>query len=356
MGIGGTEQVIRQLITNMAKSNITSEIVCIDGTIGAIGLGLQKNDITIHEIARKAGFDKSLIMRLRKLIRSGHFDVVHCHQYTPFIYGFFASFGLGNRVIFTEHGRFYPDRYRYKAFIINLVASFCSHSVVAISQATKDALSKYEFIPRSKIQVIYNGIQKIECADKDLTGLRDSLGIKGNDYVVGTISRLDPVKNQKMMIKSFKRFLEAYPDSWLVIVGDGPEMSSLKKLCLEISVENRTIFTGFIDDPSNYLGIMDVFLLPSFTEGTSMTLLESMCLGIPAIATKVGGNPEIILDGETGFLTASNDESALADAMTRLRSNQVLAQQFSENAKKRFNENFAAGIMAKKYMELYVSN
>src|SRR5690606_15548443 len=106
--------------------------------------------------------------------------------------------------------------------------------------------------------------------------------------------------------------------AWLLMVGDGPDRAALEALARELDINARVIFTGFKTKPADFLAALDLFLLSSFTEGTSMTLLEAMSLGIPAVVTDVGGNPEIIEQGSTGLLTPSDDDRSFADAMLSL--------------------------------------
>ena len=353
MGIGGTEQVIRQLVQGMANNGVESEILCIDGKIGPIGEALQQSGVPVHTVARKQGFDRPLVMAIRKRLREGRFDVLHCHQYTPWIYGWLAALGTPVRVVFTEHGRFYPDRYRYKAILINPLMALFTPAVVAISNATKGALVRYEFLPRKKIQVIYNGISPLKRNDLEAQKVRDALGIPKDAFVVGTVSRLDPVKNQSMMLRAFKEFHEKCPDSYLLMVGDGPDKGKLTSLAIEYGISERTVFTGFINNPIHHLSVMDVFLLSSHTEGTSMTLLEAMSLEIPVIATRVGGNPEIIENGVTGILTEPNRYQFFASALDTLHKDASLRSCLGSAALLRFDDRFSARAMVCQYEEIY---
>lgn len=353
MGIGGTEQVIRQLVVGMKPNGVESEILCIDGNIGAIGEALRQSGVPVHKVARKQGFDGSLISAIRKRLRVGRFDVVHCHQYTPWIYGWLAALGIGVKVVFTEHGRFYPDRYRYKAMLINPLMALLTPAVVAISVATKGALATYEFIPRKKIQVIYNGITPLNRNDSEAQNVRDSLGIPKDAFVVGTVSRLDPVKNQPMMFRAFKQFSEKCPDSYLLMVGDGPDKEKLVELAKDLGITERVLFTGFINNPVHHLAAMDVFLLSSHTEGASMTLLESMSLEIPSVATRVGGNAEIIKDGVTGMLTESDKYQPFAEAIEKLYQNAIARNSMGRAAGQRFVDGFSATAMVSAYETIY---
>ncbi|WP_309043342.1 glycosyltransferase [Marinobacter sediminicola] len=353
MGIGGTEQVIRQLVQGMANESVESEILCIDGHIGPIGEALQQSGVLVHKLARKQGFDWALIKAIRKRLREGRFDVVHCHQYTPWMYGWLAALPTRAKVVFTEHGRFYPDRYRYKAMLINPIMALFTPSIVAISEATKDALVKYEFIPRHKIQVIYNGIAPLVRDKEEAQKVRDSLGIPKDAFVVGTVSRLDPVKNQAMMLRAFKQFSEKEPGSYLLMVGDGPDKAKLVSLAEEYGISERVIFTGFINNPVHYLAAMDVFLLSSHTEGTSMTLLEAMSLEMPAVATRVGGNPEIIEDNVTGILVEPDMAYPFAECIEQLLQKSILRQSMGQAARLSFDKRFSANAMVYQYSKIY---
>ncbi|KXS54369.1 MAG: glycosyltransferase [Marinobacter sp. T13-3] len=353
MGIGGTEQVIRQLITGLDPEKVTSEILCIDGQVGAIGEQLRESGIPIVAVQRRPGFDRSLIRIIRTRLRKGHFDVVHCHQYTPWVYGWFAALGLPVSVVFTEHGRFYPDRYRYKAALVNQAMARTTRAMVAISEATRQALTRYEFLPRSRIRVVYNGIAALQPDRDRVAALREDLGIPEQAFVMGTVSRMDPVKNQSMMLRAFHRFLQQCPEGWLLVVGDGAERESLQSLAGELGISERVTFTGSVSQPANHMALMEVFLLSSFTEGTSMTLLEAMSLGIPTVATDVGGNPEIVREGLNGMLVPVDDEQAFAEAMIGLWQEPETRSQLGQGARTRFDERFSREVMVNAYQEIY---
>ena len=353
MGIGGTEQVIRQLVDHLPNETFENRIVCIDGFVGEIGKALSRQGVHVEAFSREPGFDRYLIGRIRQLITSWQPHIVHCHQYTPYLYGWLAALGKRTRVIFTEHGRFYPDRYRYKAFLVNALIARFTYSLVAISKATKEALVKYECMPRSRIKVIYNGLKGLERDPIATKALRESLGIPPNAFVVGTVARLDTVKNQPMMIKAFKLALDQLEDGRLLIVGDGPEREYLEGLAKDLGIDDRVIFTGFITAPQDYLATMDLFLLSSHTEGTSMTLLEAMSLGIPSVVTDVGGNPEIVVHGKTGIVTTPGDEVAFADAMVTLGQDEEAYRSMAAESKQLFESRFSVERMVENYGQLY---
>lgn len=353
MRIGGAEQVISNLIENTDKTRYDVSIICLEQTIGPFGRQLQKKGYELIPFNRKPGFDVSLIRSIRNYIIRHKVDILHCHQYTPYIYGLFASVFTGTNIVFTEHGRFYPDQRKVKRILLNPILNLFTDCITAISSATRDALVAFENFPRKKIRIVYNGIDDSMYATPVDTSLKQSLGINQKDYVLGTVARLDPIKNHKMMIKSLDNVLRSYPDTTLIIVGDGTERESLESYVSKLGIAPRVIFTGFKEDVHNYLKIMDIFLLTSLSEGTAMTLLEAMASGIPCIVTDVGGNPEIIKDGETGFVVPNDDNKTLTDKICYLLRDQALITRMGSAGRRRFEGHFTVDKMVTAYEDIY---
>lgn len=352
MEIGGTEQVIKQLAGGLDPAKFTSSVLCINNSIGPMGRDLQNTGIKHYILGRNPGLDGSLIKAIRKLIYDIDVDVLHCHQYTPYTYGVLASIFTQKRVIYTEHGRFYPDSYRWKRRLINPLLSLATESITAISEATKSALIHYEWFAERSIQVVYNGIKKKPTSLKTQE-IRDKYGIKQHDTVLGTISRLDPIKNQIMMIDSFDQVLAKRPDCKLLIVGDGPERENLERHVESLNLQNNIVFTGFKDDPKPYLDVIDVFLLSSLSEGTSMTLLEAMSEAKPCVVTNVGGNIEILKHEDTGMIVESGNTDAFASTILTVLSDKTLYAKIARNAQDNFNGKFELQFMIDAYQRLY---
>lgn len=353
MRIGGAEQVIYNLVENTDKSMYDLSIICLDSALGPFGRQLQERGCQITSFNRKPGFDVSLIRDIRRHIKDHDIDVLHCHQYTPYVYGLLGSLGTKTKVIFTEHGRFYPDERRVKRVLINPLLNNLTAHVTAISSATLDALVEFENFPRKKIKVIYNGIDDQRFIRQGNQDIRIELDISQEAYILGTVARLDPIKNHKMMINAMKAVNEKFPKTYLVIVGDGAEKECLEALAKSLKLTDRIIFTGYREDTEKFYAAMDIFLLTSFSEGTAMTLLEAMAAGLPCIVTGVGGNPEIVKDGETGFVIPSDDVKVLAEKICMLLKDIDLKKRMGHAGRKRFEERFTVDKMVREYETLY---
>ncbi len=354
LAVGGAEVMIRHLMEGLDRDRYVSSAACIDGEPGAIGQAMRTAGMTVFGLGRGSGFDLTLLKAVRQLLVTQHIDILHCHQYTPFCYGVLAAVGTRTKVIFTEHGRFYPDRFTWKRRIVNQLLSRITDKMTTISAATRDALVSFEWFARGKIEVIYNGVNPLAPIEGG-AHVRKRLGISDDALVLGTLSRLDSIKNQRMMLLALHRLRESVPHAVLLLAGDGPERHALVELTAELGLQRHVFFAGFISDIADHLDSMDIFLLTSFSEGTSMTLLEAMSLQKPIVATRVGGNIEVIDDQKTGVLIESDDTDALVAAVERLVGDCRLSEALGEQAQHVFHARFSLQHMVLNYEQLYDS-
>ncbi|ABG39719.1 glycosyl transferase, group 1 [Paraglaciecola sp. T6c] len=354
MRIGGTEQVIKNLILGADASRFTMSVLCIESPLGPFAEDLINNGIHIEALSRKPGFDMSLISKIRQHITTHKIDIIHCHQYTPYVYGVLGALATSAKIVFTEHGRFYPDSTTWKRKIINPILHRFTHATTAISAATRDALVEFEYIPSNDIDVVYNGIKGVEPVPAKLEDVQRQFPLTQECILFGTIARLDPIKNHSMMLRAFKRVIDAGVNAKLMIVGDGEERENTEALISTLDLSQSVIMTGYEPKPHAHLALMDIYLLPSLSEGTSMTLLEAMSLSKPCIVTHAGGNPEIVLHDVTGLVTPNDDEQAYADAMIALAQNKQLQDTFGKASKIRFENTFDIKNMTQAYEALYL--
>lgn len=353
MRIGGTEMVIKNIIDGCDRNKFEMVVLCIESPLGPFADELKNNGIEFFQLSRQPGFDINLIKQIRRTIKSNQVDIIHCHQYTPWVYGVIAAAFSKTKVIFTEHGRFYPDSSSWKRKLINPILNLFTDQVTAISKATKQALVEFENIPKKSIEVVYNGIAALEIIQSDVDKLKKELAIPENHSVLGTIARFDPIKNHTMMLEAFALVLEQRPNTTLIIVGDGDERENIETSIKRQNLANNVILSGYQSKPHNYLALMDIYLLSSLSEGTSMTLLEAMSISKPCIVTDAGGNSEVVINNQNGFVTKNDDTDAFAKAISTLLTTPEQSSEFGKNSKGRFNQLFSENVMNEKFSSLY---
>ena len=351
MRIGGTEQVILNILKGTFQPAIEHSVLCIEEPLGPFAAQVSALDVDIFSWQRKSGFDISLIRQLRQHIKQQQIDILHCHQYTPWSYGALAAAGTSTKVIFTEHGRFYPDVKHVKRRLVNPILNALTDKITTISTATKQALREFEFIT-APVEVVYNGIEALEIEQTEASRLllKSELNIPQTHKVIGSIGRFDPIKNHVLMLKAFAKMLESQQNLHLILVGDGETRAQLEDLVQQLNITTHVTFTGYQTDVARYLALFDLYLLTSFSEGTSMTLLEALSLGIPCLVTDVGGNPEIITHEKNGWVIPNDDCTACVEALTHFLTNEF---DFQKTNQTKFHAFFSAEVMNKNYNRIY---
>ncbi len=361
LAIGGTEKLVYDIVHRIDKQRVFPVICCLD-EFGRFGEELKQDSFPVHHLHRAPGIDWKLIRRLADVIQQERIDVIHAHQYTPYFYGLLTSFFCKARlaryvpkIVFTEHGRFYPDERKLKRYLLDPVLSLMTEEIVSISESTKASMVTYDNFPAHKIRVVYNGIDLSRFSHPlDDSVSKTSLGMSSGTPVVGIVARLDPIKNHAMLLHAFTQVLQHKPDAHLLIVGDGPEEQRLKSLTESLRIADNVMFLGARRDVPELLHLFDVFALSSFSEGTSVTLLEAMAVGLPVVATRVGGNPEVVEDQVTGYLVPNEHREEMAEKLLKLLQNRELCQKMGTAGQQRAYAKFSLEKMVTTYTDLYV--
>ena len=351
---GGTERLVVDMSRAFARE-FDLMVICLDEP-GAWGQALRAEGIAVHCVWRQPGMDLSMPRKLARLFRAAGTRIVHAHQCTPWFYAALARLRYSApKLLLEEHGRFYPEvRNRKRAFINRALIRPLTHRFVAVSEDVRQRLETYEGLDAAKIRVIYNGVTPPEEIDPAArTALRARLGVAPGDFVVGTVGRFDSIKNLPMLVRSIGEAIKQNPQVRGLLVGDGPEMARIRALIAELGLSERIVLTGYRDDARQLAQCMDLFVLSSFSEGTSMALLEAMSAGVPVAVTAVGGNPEIVTAGETGWVVASDDVAALTDAVREALRNETVRARRADAGRRRFHERFLFARMLDHYRDLY---
>jgi glycosyltransferase involved in cell wall biosynthesis len=210
-----------------------------------------------------------------------------------------------------------------------------------------------EGFPADRVQVIYNGIDPGHrpTSTERLTA-RAALGVPESALVTGTVGRLDPVKNLHVFLRAHALLLETHPEARAVIVGDGPERAALAAQAAELGIADSVMFTGYRSDARALMAAFDVYVNSSTYEGVSLTILEAMAATLPVIATPVGGNPEVVIDRETGYLVPGQPR-LIADAVARLAADPRRRRTMGDAGRWRVMRHFSLARMVSDYAAAY---
>jgi glycosyltransferase involved in cell wall biosynthesis len=291
------------------------------------------------------------------MLKDRRIEVLHTHQYTPFFYGALAArlSSGGTRVVFTEHGRHWPDIVGWKRRWFNrVVLDRLADRITGVCAFSADALSERDGFRRARIQVIENGID-LARYDRhvDRGALKLRLRLNPNRRYIASVARFHPVKDHGTLIRAFAGVCAKVDDTDLLLVGDGQLRPDLEGLVRSLGIEQRVLFCGVRDDVPDLLAAADVFALSSLSEAASITLLEAMASGAPVVVTEVGGNPEIVRQGIDGFMTPRGDHGAMAAAILRLLADPVRAAQMGRNGAERVHLVYRLDRTIARYYDLY---
>ncbi len=352
LGTGGAENGIINLLNNINKELFETSICTFVGN-GAQTVRLDQGVTRLFELGKRAGNDFTLPIRLWRVFRKWRPNILHTHAWGTLCEGIIgARLARIPVVINGEHGTIQNNG---RNIYIQRVFWSLTHQVLSVSKAHKESLTKTIGYPSKKIKVILNGVdtERFSCKRRN-EGLRNSLRITEKDIVIGTVGRLVPVKNQKMLIKAFAILARRYLNAKLILVGDGPLKNELSQLAASLGVSSRVMLLGRRSDIPEILQSMDIFVLTSISEGMSNTILEAMSSRLPVVASNVGGNPEIVMDNLTGFLIESNNKNALVDALTILIENPVKRNEMGVAGRKLVEMHFSLETMVENYENLYI--
>ena len=241
-----------------------------------------------------------------------------------------------------------------RRWVNRLLIRRLTHRTVAVSKDIRDRLVTYEGLNSDDIEIVYNGVKPLPqiTREKRLL-LRRSFSIFEQDFVVGTVGRLDPIKNIPMLVSSVGAARRDIPNLRCLIVGGGDEHQALEATIVEQDLSECVKLTGFRNDASDLTQCMDLFVLSSLSEGTSIALLEAMAAGVPVVVTEVGGNPEIVSDGISGWLVPSGDVAMLSDVIREAVGSPEKSNALAIGGQRRFAEMFSFDRMIERYTEIY---
>lgn len=369
--VGGTEKHLLKVVRHLDSTRFKTHVYCLSEggpleeafreagcgvtILGYKGLRPGRNELALRKMAaalREFG-------RTVALLKESRPDIVHCYLFHANIIGALAARLAGCPVVITSRRSlgYFKDGKPYYQWLENLVNRF-TDIITVNSKAVMDDVLRRERLNPKKIKLIYNGIDATLYQEEKgaRAEIRRRFGLRADTTLITAIANLIPYKGHADLLCAAALLRQQVPAARFLLVGrdEGIE-ASLRKLAAELGLGETVIFAGPRTDIPRILAATDIMVLPSHEEGFSNVILEGMAAGLPLVVTKVGGNPEAVIDGETGLLVPPHNPEELAKAMLKLLSEPAYAQKLGEAARKRVEACFSLTRMIREYEEMYLS-
>jgi glycosyltransferase involved in cell wall biosynthesis len=356
-GMYGTEKVVLTLLKELQGSKYPGILGCIrekETQEVEIAERATKSGIPTYYFTMKRGLNPFGIHQIVKFIKHNHISLIHSHGYKTNI--FFGILPLRPfPVISTVHGwlKFGTNHKERVYEFLDAKALKRLDAAVAVSGAVREDLIK-RGISKEKIVTIYNGIRTDQLQEK-CGGLeiRKRYLLFQNDFVIATVGRLSEEKGHCYLIEAFADLVKEITNIKLIIAGDGPLRPDLEYLVDKFGISNQVRLIGYEKNIETFLSAIDLFVLPSLTEGLPISLLEAMALGKPVIGSSTGGIKEVIQDNINGIQTPPMDVKAISDSIKCLYYDKEQRRRIGLEAKKHVATNFSSKAMVLAYQDLY---
>jgi len=322
LGYGGTERMIERMTLQLSASGRVRYTVCSLGSEGPVGARLRARGVEVIALGGRGGALRQVLggaRRLRRLLRSGRFDMVHSFLYRSHFASRLARLGRVPRVPLISSERCLGDNRGRIAQCINRLMSRMSDRILAVSQAVAERAAVRDGVPRDRLAVVPNGIEDAQSDPRARARLRRLFSVGPEETVLLYLGRLHHEKGPDLLLDALARMKEASVRGWrAVFLGDGPERPALERRSAELGLSGQVAFMGIRRRVGPWIDAADILALPSREEGMPVAALEAMMRSRPVVATRVGGTPEVVRDTETGILVPPDDVVALAGALERL--------------------------------------
>jgi len=332
-----------------------------------IGEMAAKLHIKYKEVIDRKLIDVRCLCQLNRLTKTHNIEIVHTHDDKSLLYAFLLKLlNSGLKVIHTCH--LYPGnsstvlaahqarvvtwfRQRVSLFLMKQ----CYQPILSVCRSTKQTLVAKGF-KECEVEVIFNSIDySYWRKDPVASTLHKEIQADEGTFIVGSVGRLSEAKDLPTFVRVVKKVIEKCPNTKFVVAGDGRanELRELRDLCVRVGIESEVVLLGHRTDLINIYSAFDLFLMTSIAEGLPNTLLEAMSMEIPVVSTAVDGVPELVVNGETGYLCRVGDSEALAMRTVEIIQNPELRRKFGSAARDRIKRNFAFDKRLEKIEEFY---
>jgi sugar transferase (PEP-CTERM/EpsH1 system associated) len=358
-GTGGMENGMVNLINHLPPDRFRHVVITQCG-YGDFRKRITAQPVEFHDLGKRPGHDYSWMPRLYKLFSRLRPDILHTRNLNAMEAQFVgAAWGVRGRV-HGEHGRdmYDIDGTNWKYNLMRRAVRRITHQYIAVSKDLENWLRDTIHVPDSRLTQIYNGVDSVKFHPRQ--GDRPSVAphefFEGATCVIGSVGRMAAVKDYPTLVRAFIELCRLAPDSTglrLIIVGDGPARAECQAMIDAAGLTRQALFPGDRSDTPDWLRTFDVFALSSKGEGISNTILEAMATGLPIVATRVGGTPELVEEGENGLMWTPGDADSLVDILAEYVGDPDRRRREGLTARSRVERRFSWPVAAAAYQAIY---
>ena len=360
LDVGGLENGLVNLINAMPPERYRHAIICMTD-FSEFRNRIKRPDVKVFALHKQLGKDLAVYVRLWRLLRQLRPSIVHTRNLSALEGAVVAALAAVPFRVHGEHGRDIHDidGRNKKYLLLRRICQNFVHRYICVSRDLEQWLLEVVGVSAKKVTQVYNGVDSVRFhlrGEADLAAPLPWERVTGQ-IVFGTVGRMEVVKDQANLARAFVELIRRAPElrsvARLLLVGDGTHAQDVRSVLADGGVEDLAWLPGSRDDIADLMRAMDVFVLPSRAEGVSNTILEAMATGLPVVATRVGGNPELVIENETGILVPASDPGAMAGALLEYARRPQLRIRHGNEARARIENEFSMEAMVRRYVAVY---
>lgn len=354
--IGGAENKLLDLVRALDKNKYRI-VVCSVGQGGPLQNEFEKLGLKVVVFPKKIAFDFSLILKVARLVREECIEIVQTTLLYADLIGAIAAKIAGVPIVISwetvSHGTHDSLRTKWRHKIGYRFAMKFVDKIVAVSDETRMSIIVNRAIPPEKVVTIHYGVDLSKFKDTNGFDERKKLGFENGTPIIGIVGRLEEVKGHLYFIKAASEIVKRFANMQCIFIGDGSLRKSLEEEVEKLELRSNFRFLGFRRDIQNLLNVIDVFVLPSLSEGLPNVILEAMACRKPVVATAVGGIPEAVVHGVTGLLVSAKNSIAIKDAIVKLLENRKALIEMGQKGRQRVEQEFSLEKEISEFQNLY---
>src|SRR5436309_7221345 len=350
LDVGGAEWNVVNLASALAEQGHRITLACtVEGVLASLAeqAGISVRPLLHHLVKRRQS--PRYAWKLAKLVRQSQFDLVHAHMYASALASAYALLGTSIPLVITEHSQA-NWRSHYACRCSQWSYSQARH-VIAVSREIRRRLIEQEGVPSDHVSVIMNALPPASEQRKNIQP--DLPAALRTGLLVGVAARLQPEKGVAYFLEAAAHVLQFLPEVHFLVMGDGPQRKELQAYVEQLGVQERVHFLGFRLDARAIIGLLNVLVVPSLSEGTPLVTLEAMSAGVPVVASAVGGIPEQVRHQSEGILVPPGNALALSEAILRLLHHPTLMQRLGQAGQQRAAAQFRLETMVQQTEDIY---